>query len=141
MSGTSQNKDPQQLAQRRAELILKVRSGLMTATAAAADLGVSRKTYYEWEKRGLSAMMQALEDRPTGRPKNPVDPEKTALKKEVKDLRKQLAETDQTLRIREMLRDLPGLGGPCSEQEPPTSTSRVKKRKKKRPGRSRKRKP
>ena len=32
----------------RAEMIMKVRCGLMTAAQAAARLGVSRKTYYKW---------------------------------------------------------------------------------------------
>jgi DNA invertase Pin-like site-specific DNA recombinase len=38
-------------ARLRAELILKVRAGLMTATEAAGHLGVSRKTYYTRTKR------------------------------------------------------------------------------------------
>lgn len=44
-------------AQRRAALIVQVQCGQITATEAAAQLGISRKTYYEWEKRALSAMV------------------------------------------------------------------------------------
>jgi len=41
--------------------------------------GVSRKTYYEWEKKGLSALMDALEDKDVGRPQtSQEDPEKEA---------------------------------------------------------------
>ncbi|MFC1591061.1 helix-turn-helix domain-containing protein [Thermodesulfobacteriota bacterium] len=47
---------------------MKVRCGLMTATEAARQLGVSRKTYYKWEQRGLEALLDGLEDRDTGRP-------------------------------------------------------------------------
>ncbi len=34
-------------ARRKAELILQVQTGVMTATAAASLLGLSRKTYYQ----------------------------------------------------------------------------------------------
>jgi hypothetical protein len=120
------------LARRRAELILKVRSGLMTATAAAKELGVSRKTYYEWENRALSAMMEALEDRKTGRPKKPQDSEKRALKHQVTDLEKKLEATEKTLLIREMLSDLPGIGGPPSEDDGSGARQRRKRGRKKR---------
>ena len=55
-------------AQRRAELILQVRSGQRTATDAAQALGISRQQYYEWEKRALAALLTALADQPTGAP-------------------------------------------------------------------------
>ena len=48
-------------AQQRAEAIFKVRSGQLTATAAAQALGISRQQYYQWEKRALEALLQALE--------------------------------------------------------------------------------
>ena len=41
-------KKPQDQARLRAQLIMKVRCGLMTAAEAAKQLGVSRKTYYKW---------------------------------------------------------------------------------------------
>jgi len=40
------------LAQKRARIIMQVRGGTMTAEEGANQLGVSRKTYYEWEKKG-----------------------------------------------------------------------------------------
>ena len=58
-------------ARQRAEIIMKVRSGLLTATEGAAALGISRKTYYKWENRALDAMLDGLEDRETGRPELP----------------------------------------------------------------------
>jgi hypothetical protein len=57
-------------------VILQVRSGALTAKEGAKLLGVSRKTYYEWEERSLNAMALALENRPAGRPSIPVDEEK-----------------------------------------------------------------
>lgn len=54
---------------KRAEVIMKVRCGLLSATQAAKELGVSRKTYYKWEKRGLSALLDGLAEKDSGRPR------------------------------------------------------------------------
>jgi DNA-binding XRE family transcriptional regulator len=53
----------QQTARLRAELIMKVRCGLLTARQAADRMGVSRKTFYKWEQRGLNALLGQC-DRP-----------------------------------------------------------------------------
>jgi excisionase family DNA binding protein len=50
----------QEKARLRAEVIMKVRCGLMTAQQAAEYLGVSRKTYYKWEQRGLPRCYRVL---------------------------------------------------------------------------------
>jgi len=76
----------------------------MTATAAAAALGVSRKTYYEWEARGLSGMLQELEDREPGRPPAPPKPEEVALQAKVTELQKQVDSLAQTAELRALLR-------------------------------------
>ena len=48
--------NPQEaLARQRAALIVAVQSGQITASEAAQQLGISRKTYYQWEKRALAA--------------------------------------------------------------------------------------
>ncbi len=57
-----------QTARLRAELIMKVRCGLMTARQAAKQLGISRKTFYKWEQRGLSALLEGVTDLHPGRP-------------------------------------------------------------------------
>ena len=57
----------QDRARRRAELIMKVRCGILTAKQAAAQLGVSRKTNYKWEQRGLAALLAGLDDQQAGR--------------------------------------------------------------------------
>lgn len=90
-------------ARERAELIVQVRSGRLSAKEAARRLGVSRKTYYKWEKRALSKMVEALRDREGGRPSRPVDPEKETLKKRVEDLEAQERVRRQVERIRKML--------------------------------------
>jgi transposase len=91
------------LARQRAQLIMQVRSGVLTAEAAARQLGVSRKTYYKWERRALAAMVEALEDRGQGRPPQPSDPEKAALRRQTQELQAKLAVLEQTERLRQLL--------------------------------------
>ena len=95
--------DPQALARQRAQLIMQVRSGVVTAEAAARQLGISRKTYYKWERRALTAMVAALGNREQGRPPRPVDPEKEALRRETQELQAKLQVLEQTERLRQLL--------------------------------------
>ena len=90
-------------ARQRAEVIFKVRSGQLTATAAAQTLGISRQQYYQWEQRALSALLASLEDQPTGRPKTPTDPEKERLQRRVKLLEAQIQQQDQKEQLRQLL--------------------------------------
>ena len=90
-------------ARQRAELILQVQSGLLTAQEAARKLGVSRKTYYKWEKRALASMMEALNAQRCGRPKKRVDPEKQSLQRQNQQLQQRVRVLEQTAEIRRML--------------------------------------
>ncbi len=94
---------PQALARQRAQLIMQVRSGVLSAQEAARQLGISRKTYYKWERRALAAMVEALGNREHGRPPLPVDPEKEALQRQTQELQAQLQVMEQTVRIRQLL--------------------------------------
>jgi transposase len=107
-------------ARLRAEVIMKVRTGQLTATAAAALLGVSRKTYYEWEARGLGAMLEHLEDQAPGGPPNPVSPEQEALRAKVAALEKELNIAKQTAEIRAVLR---AMEQKAAKKKPPKSPS------------------
>jgi transposase len=91
-------------ARLRAELILKVRSGVLSASEAAKQLGGSRKTYYKWEKRGLAAMMEGLCERDSGRPASVPDEEKESLRKKVTELEEQLRQKQQREQLRTLLR-------------------------------------
>ena len=93
----------QKLARQRALVILQVRSGALTAKEGAQLLGVSRKTYYEWEEKSLKAMALALENRPAGRPSMAVDEEKETLRERVQELEKQLSLAKKTIEVKELL--------------------------------------
>lgn len=94
---------PQMTARRRAEIIMKVRSGFITATEGAALLGVSRKTYYKWENRAFKGMLNELEQKPPGRPETP-DHEITET--ELRDRIKKLEKEKQLLEKQMELKDL-----------------------------------
>ena len=97
---TEKNK---KLARQRALVILQVRSGVLTAREGAKLLGVSRKTYYEWEERSLQAMALALENRPAGRPPVALDEEKEVLRERVRELEKKLYLAEKTIEVKEIL--------------------------------------
>ena len=92
-------------ARQRAELIFKVRSGRLTATAAAQLLGISRQQYYQWENRALEALLQALEDQPTGRPKGQTDPEKQTLQHRVEQLEQQVQQYEQKEKLHQLVNE------------------------------------
>jgi len=93
----------QALARQRAQLIMQVRSGVLSAQEAARQLGISRKTYYQWERRALAAMVEALGNREQGRPPRPLDPEKEALQRQAQELQAKLEVLEQTEQIRQRL--------------------------------------
>jgi len=98
----SDSKDKEQ-ARRRAAVVFAVRSEQITVEEGARGLGVSRKTYYEWESRALQAMTEAMEDRAPGRPTTPQDEEKQRLQEQVAELQKKLFVAEKTVEVRDML--------------------------------------
>jgi len=90
-------------ARQRAAVVFAVRSGQITAAEGARQLGVSRKTYYEWERRALQAMTEAMEDRSPGRPGMPQDEEKHRLQQEIAELKEKLFVAEKTAEVRDML--------------------------------------
>jgi transposase len=92
-------------ARQRAEVIFKVRSGQVTATTAAQMLGISRQQYYQWETRALEALLQALEDQPTGRPKGQTDPEKQTLQRRVEQLEQQVQDYERKEKLHQLVNE------------------------------------
>jgi len=113
-------------ARRRAAVVFAVRSGQITAEEGARRLGVSRKTYYEWESRALQAITEALENRAPGRPNTPQDEEKQHLQEEITELQNKLFVAEKTVEVRDMLHayELKNAGAKKS-----AGTSQEKKRK------------
>ena len=95
--------EDKELARKRTAVVFAVRSGQITAEEGARRLGVSRKTYYEWERRALQAMTEAMEDKSPGRPSMPQDEEKQRLQNENAELRNKLFVAEKTVEVRDML--------------------------------------
>ncbi len=95
--------EDKELARKRTAVVFAVRSGQITAEEGARRLGVSRKTYYEWERRALQAMTEAMEDKSPGRPSIPQDEEKQRLQDENAELRNKLFVAEKTVEVRDML--------------------------------------
>jgi len=96
----------QHSARLRAEMIMKVRCGLISARQAAERLGVSRKTYYKWEQRGLSAMLDGITDQNPGRPVKAVDEDRQGLEKELADARSQIELLNHKLALKDVMIEL-----------------------------------
>jgi transposase-like protein len=103
MSDPTTHASEHALARQRAQLIMEVRSGMVTAEAAARQLGISRKTYYKWERRALAAMVAALGNRDQGRPPQPRDPEKAALRRQLTELQAKFTVLEQTEQLLQLL--------------------------------------
>ena len=93
-------------ARKRMAVILQVEAGLMTATAGARMLGISRQAFYEWQERAREAMMISLADRPGGRPAEAKDEEKERLEKELAQTKAELEEAITALDIKRTLEEL-----------------------------------
>jgi transposase len=94
-------KDPK--AQERALLILQVQAGTITASQAAKQLGISRKTYYQWEERALTSMLEAVTQLPPGRPRKHTTAEQRKLEQKVWILQKQIDKAEESKEIRAIL--------------------------------------
>jgi len=105
MSTSGKKQQQEKKARQRADIIMKVRSGIMTATEGAVALGVSRKTYYKWENRALGAMLDELEDRDTGRPELPgPSQDEVKLKKKLEELQRQNELLEKKIELANMVR-------------------------------------
>ena len=88
------------------KIFLSVRGGTLTAKAAARQLGISRKTYYEWEARAFQGLLEALRPKAAGRPPQVQDPARARLEEENQRLIRQVLELEQTLEIRRLLAEV-----------------------------------
>lgn len=89
----------------KTRLIIQVLSDQLNASDAARQMGVSRKTYYKWENRALTALRTSLEVPAGGRPRRQMDPEKQAWLKEKAQLQARVQELEQILRVHAVLQE------------------------------------
>ena len=131
------DKQPPPDLEKRMELLMKVLLKQMTATEAAAQLNVSRKTFYEWLERASENLLQSQLPKAPGRPKRKVDEEKEALKKQVKDLEYEKEILEVSLEIMKIWEDVDPVERAKvfngNEERKPLKKKRLKKRKKKPP--------
>jgi len=86
-------------------LIMQVQVGQLTASEAARQMGISRKTFYQRAQRGLEGMAAALAPRPAGRPGEVRDTEKETLLAQIEQLQREKLELQRLLRVRELLQE------------------------------------
>ena len=104
---TTKKQQPQVSAGRRAEIIMKVRAGYLSATEGAALLGVSRKTYYKWENRALEGMLTSLQERKTGRPEPPEhEQNETELKRRIEELEQEKKLLEKQMELKDLVYQL-----------------------------------
>lgn len=89
--------------EREAATILQVQAGTLTVTAAARQLGISRKTYYQKEARLLTGGLAALRRKQPGRPRQGKSPEQKRLEAENHRLRQQVELLEQRLHIQAIM--------------------------------------
>jgi len=109
----------QQTARLRAELIMKVRCGLLTARQAADRMRVSRKTFYKWEQRGLNALLGSVTDQHPGRRPNPSGDRCQSLEKQLAEANRQIDLLNHKMALKDVLMDL---------KLPQTGADRAKKK-------------
>lgn len=108
-------------AKRRATIILQVQAGQLSASEAARQLGLSRKTYYQWEKRALQGLMQGLEPGQPGRPATRPSREVLQLRRKIEQLEQKLQATEKVARLRELI-------GQMKQSQPTAKRGRSSKR-------------
>lgn len=109
-------------ARQRATRILQVRAGQITAQQAARHLGISRQRYYQWERRGLRALLTALRNQPRGRPRKVQDPEKHQLQRQVQQLQKQVHLFHQKEQLRRLVKSMEASRSPRGASTKKNST-------------------
>lgn len=85
------------------EAVLRVRAGTLSAAEAARSLGVSRKTYYQWEARALRGMMEALRQGRPGRPSKAADSEALRLRARLEQSERERTLLEQRMRVQRLL--------------------------------------
>ena len=95
-------RDMDEMAQRRALMVLSVLSGEVTVSDAIESTGISRGTYYKMEEKALKAMVRAL----LPGANEAADSEALSAAKRIEELQKQIEGMEKEKRRRERLESL-----------------------------------
>jgi len=87
-------------------VILQRLAGSLTAIEAARQLGMSRKSYYQWETRALRGMQMALDRGRPGRPRSKPDPTLARVEAQKQQLQQQVEILEQRLRCQDVLKSV-----------------------------------
>jgi transposase len=115
-----------ELALKRVKAFILEQAERLSVTDAAKELSIARQTYYDWQRRGFDALLEAMRDRPAGRPAEPADTEKEALRRRIQELESALLVAQQQLTLRDVTRAMTG--------EDCTNPTQVKKKRPRKPG-------
>jgi transposase len=96
----------QQTARLRAEMIMKVRCGLLTARQAAARMGVSRKTFYKWEQRGLERPARQCDRPASGTPSQSFGRPSPILEKQLFQANREIDLLNHKMALKDVLMEL-----------------------------------
>jgi hypothetical protein len=102
----SQQKDLNEMAQRRTLLVLSVLSGKVAVSDAISEAGISRGLYYQLETKAVNAMLRALEpgSEASGAPGAEGMPQRIRqLEKKVEQLTQEKRRTDRLLFLTRMV--------------------------------------
>jgi transposase len=100
-------------------MIMKVRCGLLTARQAAVRMGVSRKTFYKWEQRGLNALLDNVTDQVAGRHAHPSNDRIQLLEKQLSLAHREIDLLNRKMALKDVLMKL---------KLPETGSDRAKKK-------------
>lgn len=75
--------------EKRLRAIMLAMAGVFPVSQIASDLGLSRESYYQLQRRVLEAAREALQPRKPGPAGQPPNPERDLLEKELKEARKE----------------------------------------------------
>lgn len=82
-------------AKRKAKLLLRTFGEELTVIEAGRALGLNEGRAHVWRARGLQAVVDAMEPRPAGRPREKAEPESV----DVAHLRSHIAELERELAV------------------------------------------
>jgi hypothetical protein len=114
-------------AKERLRVILETMSGLGRVQEACAQLGISEQRYRQLRQTLLQGALDSLEDRPSGRPRRPAEPEETAA------LRQQVATLQRELQVAQVREEIALALPQVSKAAPGPAAPAPKKKRRPRP--------